>query len=132
MTKERRQVKKLEVRPSRLVFSSLLEFVTFSRVNSSVIRTMSGLISSLGGSLSDLKLFLFFRHYLQDSCVKTSGTEKEQRASEATCEGEVVAEEGGERALSLSSLGRIRELEGAAFVEFVAGLTREQVDVFGK
>ncbi|CDY71280.1 BnaCnng72170D [Brassica napus] len=74
MTKERRQVKKLEVRPSRLVFSSLLEFVTFSRVNSSVIRTMSGLISSLGGSLSDLKLFLFFRHYLQDSCVKTSGT----------------------------------------------------------
>lgn len=54
--------------------------------------------------------------------------EKEQRASDATCEGEVVAEEeGGERALSLSlsSLGRTRELEGAAFVEFVAGLTRE-------
>ncbi|CAN7131879.1 unnamed protein product [Brassica rapa subsp. narinosa] len=39
-----------------------------------LIWTMSGLISPLGGSLSDLKLFLFFRHYLQDSCVKTSGT----------------------------------------------------------
>lgn len=37
----------------------------------------------------------------------------------------MAEEEGGERALSLSSLGRIRELEGAALVELVAGLTRE-------